>query len=170
VGSSPQKPTDKLFALPPRLLTIGLISDTHGLLRPQALDALRGVDFIVHAGDIGAAVILEGLGELAPVTTVGGNNDLGGWADALPLLSFLWLGASQVQVVHELPHLAGQPLPDGTRAVVYGHSHRPAIDQRDGVLYINPGSAGLRRFKLPVTLAMLRLDGASLHGDIVPLL
>lgn len=153
-----------------RLLTIGLISDTHSLLRPQALDALRGVDFIVHAGDIGAEDILERLAELAPVTAVRGNNDVGAWASSLPLLNALKLGSGRLQVVHELPHMTGQALMVGTRAVVYGHSHRPAIEQRDGVLYVNPGSAGPRRFKLPVTVGMLRLHGTDQQADIVPLL
>lgn len=152
------------------MTTIGLISDTHGLLRPQALEALRGVDFIVHAGDIGSAEILVKLGELAPVTAVRGNNDTGAWADALPLLNALDLGDGQLQVVHELPHLTARTLPAGTRAVVHGHSHRPLVERRDGVLYVNPGSAGPRRFKLPVTVALLRVGGSALDVDVLPLL
>jgi putative phosphoesterase len=151
-------------------ITIGLISDTHGLLRPEALGALRGVDFLVHAGDIGSAGILTSLRTLAPLTAVRGNNDVADWAKDVPLTNTLSLGEVRIHVVHEIAHLKGQPLPAGTRAVVHGHSHRPAIDREDGILYVNPGSAGPRRFKLPVTVAVLRVMSASLVAEIVPLL
>lgn len=151
-------------------ITVGLISDTHGLLRPEALDALRGVDFLVHAGDIGSPDILSRLSDLAPLTAVRGNNDVADWAAAVPVLNMLLLGTTHIQVVHELPHLKPEALPTGTSAVVYGHSHRPSIDVRDGILYVNPGSAGPRRFKLPVTVALLRIVDEKLDAEIVSLL
>jgi putative phosphoesterase len=151
-------------------ITVGLISDTHGLLRPEALRALRGVDFIVHAGDIGSPDILEALADLAPLTAVRGNNDTADWAAHVPLRNTLAVGGVRIHVVHEMAHLKGHALQEGTRAVVYGHSHRPAIELKDGVLFVNPGSAGPRRFKLPVTVALLRLAGDSLDADIVPLI
>ncbi len=152
-----------------RPVTIGLISDTHGLLRPQALDALRGADYLVHAGDIGSADILAALWAVAPLTAVRGNNDWAPWATSVPLLNTLSVGDVRIRVVHELPHLKGKALPEGTRAVVYGHSHQPAIDLRDGVLYVNPGSAGPRRFNLPVTVALLRVWGSDLEAEVVTL-
>ena len=151
-------------------ITIGLISDTHGLLRPEALRALRGVDFIVHAGDIGSPDILEALADLAPLTAVRGNNDTADWAANVPLRNTLAVGGVRIHVVHEMAHLKGHALQEGTRAVVYGHSHRPAVELKDGVLFVNPGSAGPRRFKLPVTVALMRLAGDSLDADIVPLI
>ena len=151
-------------------ITVGLISDTHGLLRPEALRALRGVDFIVHAGDIGSPDILEALADLAPLTAVRGNNDTADWAANVPLRSTLAVGGVRIHVVHEMAHLKGHALQEGTRAVVYGHSHRPAVELKDGVLFVNPGSAGPRRFKLPVTVALMRLAGDSLDADIVPLI
>ena len=151
-------------------ITVGLISDTHGLLRPEALEALRGVDFLVHAGDIGSPDILARLSDLAPLTAVRGNNDLADWAAAVPALNTLSLGTIQIHVVHELPHLKTGALPTGTRAVVYGHSHRPSVDVRDGILYVNPGSAGPRRLKLPVTVALLRVVDETLHAEIRSLL
>lgn len=151
-------------------ITVGLISDTHGLLRPEALEALRGVNFLVHAGDIGSPDILSRLSDLAPLTAVRGNNDVADWAAAVPVLNTLLLGTTQIQVVHELLHLKAGALPTGTRAVVYGHSHRPSIDVKDGVLYVNPGSAGPRRFKLPVTVALLRILDEKLDAEIVSVL
>lgn len=149
---------------------MGLISDTHGLLRPEALDALRGVDFLVHAGDIGSPDILAKLSDMAPLTAVRGNNDVADWAAAVPVLNSLLLGRTRIQVVHELQHLEGGAIPNGTRVVVFGHSHRPSIDVREGVLYVNPGSAGPRRFKLPVTVALLRIVDEALDAEIVSLL
>lgn len=154
----------------PGSITVGLISDTHGLLRAEALAALEGADFLVHAGDIGSAEILERLRALAPVTAVRGNNDVAAWARAVPLFGALSVGPVAIQVVHELPHLESRALPAGTRVVVHGHSHRPAIDLRDGVLYVNPGSAGPRRFRLPVSVALMRVDGAKVSAEIVNLL
>jgi putative phosphoesterase len=134
---------------------VGLISDTHGLLRAEAVAALRGVDRIVHAGDIGDAAILERLAELAPVTAVRGNNDHGAWAERLPAAASLTVDRVTFHVIHDLGELALYRPQDGTRVVVSGHSHRPSIDVRDGVLYVNPGSAGPRRFRLPISVALV---------------
>jgi uncharacterized protein len=140
-------------------IEIGLISDTHGLLRPQALAALAGCDFLVHAGDIGDARILEQLARIAPVTAVRGNNDHGPWAQAVPETAVLQAGGINLYAIHDLAEL--DPAAAGFQVVVAGHSHKPAQQLRDGVLYINPGSAGPRRFSLPVAVARLHVaDGA----------
>jgi putative phosphoesterase len=148
---------------------IGLISDTHGLLRPEAVTALRGCEHIVHAGDIVGARILEDLAILAPVTAVRGNNDRGAWAEALPHTQMLSVGGVLVLVIHDLKELDIDPEGADVQVVVSGHSHRPSVERRDGVLYVNPGSAGPRRFKLPVTVAELLVDGASVQAKIVEL-
>jgi uncharacterized protein len=152
------------------MLTIGLISDTHGLLRPEALAALAGVDHIVHAGDIGAAAVLAGLEALAPVSAVRGNNDTDGWAQRLPESELLELAGRRLLVVHDVKTLGLDPAAAQIAAVIAGHSHRPAITERAGVLYVNPGSAGPRRFSLPVAVGFLELDGAGLRARIQPLL
>jgi putative phosphoesterase len=136
-------------------MMIGLISDTHGLLRPAALDALRGCDWIIHAGDIGAPDILGRLRELAPVTAIRGNIDTGAWAQSLPETTDADLGGVRFHVVHDLHTLGPIPACD---IIVSGHSHKPSETRRDGVLYLNPGSAGPRRFKLPITVARLDLS------------
>jgi len=138
-------------------VSVGLISDTHGLLRPEALEALRGSRHIVHAGDIGDPAVLEALARIAPVTAVRGNNDKGSWARKLRETEVLELGRTRLYVIHNLSELALDPAAAGIHVVVAGHSHRPAEDLRDGVLYVNPGSAGPRRFKLPVSVARLAL-------------
>jgi uncharacterized protein len=148
---------------------IGLISDTHGLLRPEALSFLRGSDVIVHAGDIGNAGVLEALAAIAPVTAVRGNNDTGSWADALPETALLRFGAVLLYALHDLAALDIDAHANGVRVVVCGHSHRPRIEERDGVLYVNPGSAGPRRFRLPVSVAELLVDGASVVPRLVEL-
>jgi hypothetical protein len=148
---------------------IGLISDTHGLLRPQAEAFLRGCERIVHAGDIGEASILEALGRLAPVTAVRGNNDRGGWAEALPQSEVLQIGEVFVYVLHDLAELELDPAAAGFQVVVCGHSHRPLVEKRDGVLYVNPGSAGPRRFSLPLAAAELHVSGASVEARLVEL-
>jgi uncharacterized protein len=148
---------------------IGLISDTHGLLRPEALSFLRGSDVIVHAGDIGNAGVLEALAGIAPVTAVRGNNDTGSWAAALPETAFLRFGAVLLYALHDLAALDIDAHANGVRVVVCGHSHRPRIEERDGVLYVNPGSAGPRRFRLPVSVAELLVDGASVVPRLVEL-
>jgi hypothetical protein len=145
---------------------VGLISDTHGLLRPQALDALGGCHRIVHAGDIMDPAILDALARIAPVTAVRGNNDRGAWAEALPDVAQLALGGVRLFVIHDVAHLARHPHA-GCDVIVAGHSHRPLVERRDGVLFVNPGSAGPRRFKLPVTVGRLEIRGAEVQARIV---
>ena len=143
---------------------IGVISDTHGLLRPEALDALAGSDLIIHAGDVGGPEILDRLEAIAPVRVVRGNTDYGAFGASLPRTDAVELGPGGpiVWVVHDIADLDLDPAAAGFAAVVYGHSHRPSAEEREGVLYLNPGSAGPRRFDLPVTVARLELsdDGA----------
>lgn len=151
------------------MVRIGLISDTHGLLRPQALAALRGSDFIVHAGDICDAQILAQLATVAPVTAVRGNNDRGAWAEAVPDTEMLEVGGLRIHVLHDLGELAIDPAASPIHVVVSGHSHQPRVRQQGRVLFVNPGSAGPRRFKLPVTVAQLRLVGGDVSAQIVEL-
>ncbi len=146
--------------------TAGLISDTHGLLRPQALRALAGVDLIIHAGDIGTPEVLEGLRALAPVHAVRGNNDHGAWTRGIPETEALELEGASLYVLHDVKALDLDPAAGGFTVVVAGHSHRPAVDTRDGVLYINPGSAGPRRFNLPVTVGFLEIASGTARGRI----
>lgn len=148
---------------------VGIISDTHGLLRPQAIAALRGCDRIIHGGDIGKPQILEELSALAPVTAVRGNNDKGSWAGNLPETLRLEIDGVRIYVLHDLAQLDIDPQETGMRVVVSGHSHRPLIAERDGVLFINPGSAGPRRFRLPIAVAELVIDGQSVTPRIVEL-
>ncbi len=148
---------------------VGLISDTHGLLRPEAESFLRGCDAIVHGGDIGGPHILSTLEALAPVTAVRGNNDSDAWADALPVTQWLKVDEVCIHVIHDLSALAIDPGRSGVRVVVSGHSHKPRIDERGGVLYINPGSAGPRRFSLPISVAELRISGAEVTAHLVDL-
>ena len=148
------------------MLTIGLISDTHGLLRPEARTALAGVDHIIHAGDIGAPGILAQLEALAPTHAVRGNNDVGPWAERIPERELIELAGVGIYVLHDLHELELDPTAAGCAVVVSGHSHRPAISTRDGVLYINPGSAGPRRFNLPVALGFLEIDAGAARGRI----
>jgi|SRR6185437_2424593 len=139
-------------------LTVGLISDTHGLLRPQALEALQGVHRIIHAGDIGAEDVLAALRRVAPVDAVRGNNDRDPWARHIPAQLTLDIGGVAVHVLHDLKELDLDPVRAGLRVIVAGHSHKPDVSERDGVLYVNPGSAGPRRFRLPVTIAHLQIS------------
>jgi putative phosphoesterase len=148
---------------------IGLISDTHGLLRPEAVAFLRGSDFIVHAGDIGHAAVLEELAALAPVTAVRGNNDKGPWAETVREVEVLQVGQVFIYVVHNIAELDLDPVAAGFQVVVSGHSHKPSVKEREGVLYVNPGSSGPRRFKLPVALAELRINGNSVQARVVEL-
>ena len=152
-----------------KMRTVGVISDTHGLLRPEALAALEGSDEIVHAGDIGDAAILERLGEIAPVAAVRGNADREAWALKLPHAEFLEVEGVSLYVLHVLAKLDLAPKAAGIRAVIHGHSHVPRQEEKNGVLYFNPGSAGPKRFDLPVTLARLIVDGGELRGEIVEL-
>jgi putative phosphoesterase len=141
-------------------LRIGLISDTHGLLRPQALHALRGVHHIIHAGDIGAPEVLRQLERIAPVTAVRGNNDQAAWAAALPLTASLDFNGVAFYLLHDLKELDPASGARNAQVVISGHSHKPSINNRDGVLHVNPGSAGPRRFKLPVSVAIVEIaDG-----------
>lgn len=137
---------------------LGLISDTHGLLRPEAVEALRGSDLILHAGDVGDPEILAELRKLAPVIAVRGNVDTGEWAEALPLTEVISLGSARVYMLHILQGLDLNPAAAEVDIVVTGHSHKPGTTEKDGVLYVNPGSAGPRRFQLPVTVARLDLS------------
>lgn len=150
-------------------LRIGLISDTHGLLRPEALDFLAGCDHIVHGGDIGNPGILDRLAGLAPLTVVRGNNDREDWAAGIPETASLRFGAVSLYAIHDLKALDIDPAAAGVRVVVSGHSHRPACAERAGVLYINPGSAGRRRFSLPISCAELVLEGERVRPRIVNL-
>jgi putative phosphoesterase len=136
---------------------LGLISDTHGLLREEAVRALRGSDLILHAGDVGAPEILEGLKTIAPVIAVRGNVDTGAWAQALPLTEVIPAGSARIYMLHILQDLDLDPRVAGFPIVVSGHSHKPGQTEKDGILYINPGSAGPSRFYLPVTVARLDL-------------
>ena len=147
-------------------VVIGLISDTHGLLRPQVAEALRGVSQILHAGDIGAPSILDELAAIAPVTAVRGNVDLEPWAQSLPLTAHVRVGELLIEIVHQ--GRSGPSVP-GVGVVVYGHSHQPDVFRRQGVLYVNPGSAGPRRFHLPIALARLRVSGTRATAEIVEL-
>jgi putative phosphoesterase len=148
---------------------VGLIADTHGLLRPAAIEALRGSDFIIHAGDIGDPAILDRLSEIAPVTAVRGNNDKGQWAARLPQSDLLRVGAASIYVIHDLAELDLDPAAAGHGVVVSGHSHRPMQESRDGVLFVNPGSAGPRRFTLPISLGYLLVSGDRAIAGLVEL-
>ena len=147
-------------------MMIGIISDTHGLLRPEARARLAGVDHIIHAGDIGRPEVIAGLRELAPTTAIRGNVDKGRWADEHPHTEWLTLGGRSLYVLHNLNELDIDPAAAGIDVVVSGHSHQPKIETRDGVLYLNPGSAGPRRFTLPIALAILELGGEALRPRI----
>lgn len=148
---------------------VGLISDTHGLLRPEAIAFLRGSDFIVHAGDIGDAGVLKELKALAPVTVVRGNNDKARWAEDIGETEVLQIGDVFIYVLHNLAELDLDPVAAGFRIVVSGHSHRPSVEDRDGVLYVNPGSSGPRRFKLPVAVGELEIVGHSVKAKVIEL-
>jgi len=146
----------------------GIISDTHGLLRPEALKALEGVDRILHGGDVGNAEVLEALREIAPVVAVRGNNDKGAWANELPQWEVAELERVFVYMIHDLKEIDISPA-GSFQVVVSGHSHKPSIEEHRGVLYINPGSAGPRRFNLPISIALLRVTGDQASAEIVEL-
>jgi putative phosphoesterase len=156
-------------ARPKKTLRVGVISDTHGLLRPQATAFLRGCDHILHGGDIGGAQILEQLAALAPVTAVRGNNDTQAWAASLPDTRLLELAGVRFYVIHDLGELRIDPSAAAVRIIVCGHSHQPSLRECAGVIYLNPGSAGPRRFRLPVSVAEIRIDGASIAPRLVQL-
>ena len=151
-------------------IVIGVISDTHGLLRPEAVAALRGCERIIHAGDVGAFEILDQLSGLAPVTPIRGNIDRGEWARKLPETEVVEVGGVSIYVLHDLAKLDIKPQAAGFTVVIYGHSHTPRQEVRDGVLYFNPGSAGPRRFKMPVTVGRLTVEGGTVQPEIVKIL
>jgi putative phosphoesterase len=150
-------------------IVVGVISDTHGLLRPQAIAALANVDHILHAGDVGDPAILERLSALAPLTAIRGNIDTSGECAALDATEAVEIAGCLFYLVHAIQDLDIEPRAAGVAAVIYGHSHQPAIEQRNGVLYLNPGSAGPRRFQLPITVARVRVARGKLDAEIVAL-
>jgi uncharacterized protein len=152
-----------------QLVTVGVISDTHGLLRPEALAALAGCKVIMHAGDVGNARLLDELSAIAPVVAVRGNNDREPWAEVLPQSEVLHLGEHFFYILHDIADLDIDPASAGIHAVISGHSHRPAITWDDGVLYLNPGSAGPKRFSLPVTVARLEITEFGMIPELVDL-
>ena len=155
----------------PTIQLIGLISDTHGLLRPEALRALKGSDLIIHAGDVGGPEILEGLGRLAPaVVAVKGNVDTEAWCSDLPETAVAETGSALIYVLHDVKALDLKPAAAGVAMVVSGHSHKPLSEEKEGVLYVNPGSAGPRRFNLPVTVARVDLRQKPWRVDFIDLL
>ena len=152
-----------------REIRVGIISDTHGLLRPRAIEALRGSEVIIHAGDVGKPGIIQELRRIAPVFAVRGNVDNQAWAMALPITERVEVGAQSFWVIHEIAQLDIEPSAAGIAAVVFGHSHKPLIETRGGILYINPGSAGPRRFALPVSIARAIVSGEKIRPEIVEL-
>jgi uncharacterized protein len=152
-----------------KAMNVGVISDTHGLLRPEAVAALAGSDLIIHAGDVGAPEILDRLREIAPTFAVRGNVDHGPWAERLPLTEVVEAGGLHLYVLHDLQSLDLDPRGGGFAAVISGHSHQPSAETRDGVLFLNPGSAGPRRFKLPIMLARLIVSAGALRHELIEL-
>jgi putative phosphoesterase len=148
---------------------IGVISDTHGLVRPEVPPVLKGVDLIIHAGDIGKADVLDKLRQIAPVYAIKGNNDRDAWARRVPDTMVVTVGNLRLYVIHAVQDLEIDPAAGGFRAVISGHSHKPSLVTRDGVLYINPGSAGPRRFKLPVCVAKLRVRSGDISAQLIDL-
>jgi uncharacterized protein len=152
-----------------REIIVGVISDTHGLLRPEAIQALRGSDMIIHAGDVGNSAIIDQLRDIAPSFVVRGNIDKGGWAARLPTTELVVVGRHQFFVLHEISTFDVDPVAAGFAAVVFGHSHRPSVETRDEVLFLNPGSAGPRRFNFPVSVARISVSGRWIRPEIVKL-
>lgn len=150
----------------PSIIRIGVISDTHGLTRPEALAALSGVSYIVHGGDVGAPEVLAALESIAPVTAVRGNNDTEAWAKKLPLTDRLEVAGRTLYVLHDLADLDLDPAAAGFAVVVTGHSHQPKVVTKAGVLFVNPGSAGPRRFKLPVTVGLIKIGAGGIDASI----
>jgi uncharacterized protein len=148
---------------------IGLISDTHGLIRPQAIEALQGVELIIHAGDIGKPEVLSVLKHVAPVAAIKGNIDSGAWAKLLPDTKLVKTGGTRLFIIHNVRELDCDPVARGFQVVVSGHSHKPSVSTRGGVLFVNPGSAGPRRFKLPVAVGKLLIEGNRLNAEIIEL-
>ena len=150
-------------------MRVGLVSDTHGLVRPEAIAALKGSDLIIHAGDIGSPQVLEQLRQLAPTHAVRGNIDTEPWALAIPESEIVRAGGHRLFVLHDISQLSIDPVHEGYGAVVFGHSHRPSAEIRDGVLFVNPGSAGPRRFRLPVTLARIEVSTGEMRPEFITL-
>lgn len=152
-----------------RVHALGVISDTHGLVRPEALAALAGADRIVHAGDIGSLQVLEALARVGPVTAVRGNNDRGDWAAGIAETEVVEVGGLALYVLHDVHELDLDPRAAGFAAVIAGHSHQPRQEERDGVLFFNPGSAGPRRFRLPVSVGRLTIENGRVAGSLMTL-
>ena len=150
-------------------LLIGVISDTHGLLRPEAVDALQGSDYIVHAGDIGRSIILDELRSIAPVVAVRGNMDEGWWAYKLPIADVLEANEILIYVIHDISRIDLYLKTSNIKVVVSGHTHSPSVGNHDGVLYLNPGSAGPRRSKHPVSVALIKITGKSTKAELITL-
>jgi putative phosphoesterase len=148
------------------MIRIGVISDTHGLLRPEAAARLANVEHIIHAGDIGSGDVIAGLRKIAPVVAIRGNNDKGEWAANIPNDTVVTLGGRRIYVLHNISELDLDPAAAGFDVVVSGHSHSPSAETKEGVLYLNPGSAGPRRFKLPIALAVLELTDNGIRPHI----
>ena len=149
---------------------IGVISDTHGLLRPDVLPVFKGVELILHAGDIGSSEVLKGLRTIAPVIAIRGNNDTGEWADRIAESNVAKAGDLSIYMLHDLKELDLDPASEGFQVVISGHSHRPLVERRNGVLFINPGSAGPRRFKLPISVAKLTIQGTTVKAELIELI
>jgi len=147
---------------------IGVISDTHGLLRPEAVEALRGVEMILHGGDIGKPEILSELEKIAPVFAVRGNNDRDDWASEIPETQTIDINGASLFMIHDIKTMDGNA--DDHDLIIFGHSHKPLVENRDGVLFLNPGSAGPRRFRLPVTVARLSISNSAPKAEIVELM
>jgi hypothetical protein len=147
--------------------TVGVLSDTHGLLRPQVAELLKEVDWILHAGDIGSPEVLDGLKRIAPLTAIRGNNDTAVWAKKIPETKTIRIGSILVYMLHNVKELDIDPSSAGFQVVISGHSHRPSIEWKDDILFLNPGSAGPRRFKLPVSIARLTLDGRDVRAELL---
>jgi uncharacterized protein len=152
-----------------KIFVIGVISDTHGLLRPEALAALRKSSLIIHAGDIGMPDILDSLRSIAPVVAVRGNNDKGTWADSLPEYTTIHFEGFRIGILHDVKELKNGNDKNEFDVVISGHSHRPSIERKDGVLYVNPGSAGPRRFRLPVSVAKIRISSGRIGAKLIEL-
>ena len=148
-------------------MIVGVISDTHGLLRAEALELLRGSEHIIHAGDIGSPEIIPALEQIAPVTAIRGNVDTQSWARSFPETEVVELGGLHIYIIHDVNALDLNPKAAGFAAVISGHSHRPKQENKDGVLYFNPGSAGPRRFNLSITVGRIAISGSNLSGDIL---
>jgi uncharacterized protein len=151
------------------LRVVGLISDTHGLVRPEALKALQGVDLVIHAGDIGKPEVLDALKAISPLVAIKGNNDIGPWAKPLPDTQLVQAADTKLFVIHNVKELNCDPAVEGYNVVISGHSHKPSILTRDGVLFVNPGSAGPRRFKLPVAVGKLFIQNRNINTELIEL-